>query len=366
MARNAIVHKRPEQPARDNDELFRLVANTVPALIWMSGPDKLCTYFNKPWLDFTGRPMETEIGNGWTTGVHPDDLRSCLKIYTQAFDCHESFTMNYRLRRCDGKYRWLFAVGVPRFTTGGAFAGYVGSCTDITEQRVAQQALKKLSFKFLDAQENERSRIARELHDDICQKLTILLLEIEQSIERSVGLPAQAKRLKQIWEHCNDITGDVQALSHELHSSMLDHLGMIAAMKSFCNEFSKRQNVVVKFTQRNVPSFLGRDVSLCLFRVMQEALRNAAKHSGVCVFDVQLLGNPDCIELEIRDAGVGFEQEHARNNGGLGLVSMEERVHLLKGVFVVDSGTKSGTIVRATVPLAREASPRITASEKVA
>jgi PAS domain S-box-containing protein len=117
----------------ESEERFRIVANAAPVLIWMSGMDKLCTFFNKPWLEFTGRSMEQEMGNGWAEGVHPGDLQRCLNIYTEAFDDRRPFVMQYRLRRHDGEYRWISDQGVARYDTHENFAGYIGSCVDVTE-----------------------------------------------------------------------------------------------------------------------------------------------------------------------------------------------------------------------------------------
>jgi len=117
----------------ESEERFRIVANAAPVLIWMAGVDKLCTFFNKPWLEFTGRSMEQEMGNGWADGVHPSDLQRCLRIYTEAFDARQSFVMQYRLRRHDGEYRWISDQGVARYDTHENFAGYIGSCVDVTE-----------------------------------------------------------------------------------------------------------------------------------------------------------------------------------------------------------------------------------------
>ena len=127
MAVDITERKQAEQVLREGEERFRLVANTVPVMIWMSGTDKLCTYVNQPWLEFTGRPLEAELGNGWAESVHPEDLNRCMHTYTQAFDRRESFQTEYRLRRHDGEYRWLSDTGVPRFNPDHSFAGYIGS-----------------------------------------------------------------------------------------------------------------------------------------------------------------------------------------------------------------------------------------------
>src|SRR5438477_10374789 len=141
----ALAHQLQVSDAglRESEERFRSVADAAPVLIWMSGMDKLCTFFNKPWLKFTGRGLEQELGNGWAEGVHPDDLQKCLEVYTQAFDARQPFVMQYRLRRNDGEYRWVSDQGVARHTAEGEFAGYIGSCLDVTELMRKEEALRE-------------------------------------------------------------------------------------------------------------------------------------------------------------------------------------------------------------------------------
>jgi PAS domain S-box-containing protein len=132
-----------EQRLQESEQRFRLIADTAPVLIWMSGTDKLFTYFNKPWLDFTGRSMQEELGIGWTESVHPDDLQRCLVTYTQSFDQREGFRMEYRLRRRDGEYRWLLDIGVPRFNQDRSFAGYIGIAVDVHDRKLAEEKLNE-------------------------------------------------------------------------------------------------------------------------------------------------------------------------------------------------------------------------------
>jgi PAS domain S-box-containing protein len=138
VSRDVTKRKIAEEELRESEARFRTVANAAPVLIWVSGTDKLRTFFNKSWLDFTGRTKEQELGNGWTEGVHSDDLEHCLEIYTSSFDARQPFTMEYRLRRNDGEHRWVLDIGTPRFSDDGAFLGYIGSCIDIAERKQAE------------------------------------------------------------------------------------------------------------------------------------------------------------------------------------------------------------------------------------
>jgi PAS domain S-box-containing protein len=142
-----------EAGLRESEKRFRIVADAAPVLIWMSGVDKLCTFFNKPWLEFTGRSLEQEIGNGWAEGVHPDDLQKCLDVYTESFDARKPFVMQYRLRRYDGEYRWVSDQGVARYNPNGKFAGYIGSCVDVTDLIKKDEALREFEERVVLAAE---------------------------------------------------------------------------------------------------------------------------------------------------------------------------------------------------------------------
>jgi len=151
----AVIEERStgETERRESESRFQIVADAAPVLIWMAGVDKLCTFFNKPWLKFTGRSLEQELGNGWAEGVHPDDLQKCLKIYTEAFDARKAFVMQYRLRRYDGEYRWISDQGVARYDSNGKFSGYIGSCVDITDLINKDEALREFEERVVLAAE---------------------------------------------------------------------------------------------------------------------------------------------------------------------------------------------------------------------
>jgi PAS domain S-box-containing protein len=344
--------KRAVEALRESEARFRLVANTAPVMIWMSDTDKLCSYFNKPWLEFTGRSLELELGNRWAEGVHPDDLNNCLQIYTKAFDRRETFQMEYRLRRHDGVYRWVLDYGVPRFNSDGSFAGYIGSCIDITQRKLADEALSTVSRKLIEAHEEERTRIARELHDDINQRLALLEIDLEHL---ELGFPGSRTefpvRLREVRQRLSETASEIQAISHRLHSSKLEYLGIVAAAKTFCREMSVRHKVEITFSHDAVSRGLSYEISLCLFRVLQEALHNAVKHSGVRRFDVTLSQKSEEVELTVGDSGKGFDLAAALTDPGLGLISMQERVKFVNGTISIVSGQGRGTRILVRVPL---------------
>jgi PAS domain S-box-containing protein len=343
--------KAAEHAVRESEQRFRLVANTAPVMIWMSGKDKLCNYFNQPWLDFTGRPIEAELGNGWVERVHPEDVQACMDTYMGAFDRHEPFQMQYRLRRHDGEYRWLLDIAVPRFNSNGSFAGYIGSCIDVTDRKLAEEALASLSGRLIDAQEEERKRIAREIHDDYSQRLALLAINLENLAEEGGRSSVEtSQRLHQAWSEISEIGADLHSLSHRLHSSTLESLGLVAGAKAFCREFAEQQEIQVNFADKNVPRDVPGDLALCLFRIVQEGLRNIKRHSGTDRAEVRLECSGEKLHLSVADRGRGFDVNNRLPQSGIGIRSMEERLRSLGGQLEVTSHPMEGTRIDAWLP----------------
>jgi len=358
-----------EESLRESEQNFRTMADTAPVMVWRTGTDKRCDFFNLPWLIFRGRILEEELGYGWAQGVHPDDYDHCMSTFHSAFDRHEPFRMEYRLQRADGEYRWVLDIGVPRHLPDGTFNGYIGSCLDITERRHAEEALRSseanlrasnaqirdLAGRLITAQEEERSRIARDLHDDISQQAALLTMDL--SILRD-GEGQGADRLaSEAVERAIGLARSIHDLSHSLHPAKLRTLGLVAALDGLLHELPRR-DIDISFAHDNIPSVLPPNVTLCLFRIVQEGLQNALKHSRAREVTVNLRGGPDVLTLNISDDGIGFDVDNTGSDG-LGLLSMSERLEAVGGTLEIHSTPGAGTRLNVTVPFEVRQRPEV-------
>jgi PAS domain S-box-containing protein len=286
--------------------------------------------------------------------LHPDDVERVREVWRYQLEHRLPCDVEYRVVRPDGSIRWIHARGSGDYDTAGKPLRVVGVHFDVTERKKADRERLQLSGRLINTQEQERTRIGRELHDDIVQRLALVAVELQQLHENSVILPDVRSRMGKLHKQISEIAADTQSLSHELHSAKLQYLGIAAAMRGFCREFGEQQKVEIDYQTHDLPSPLSPDISLCFFRVLQEALHNSVKHSGVRHFEVRLWGTSDEIHLTVSDSGAGFDREAAKTSRGLGLISMEERLKLLNGTLSIDSQFKHCTTVHARVPLNSE------------
>ena len=215
--------------------------------------------------------------------------------------------------------------------------------------------------KLIEAHEEERTWIGRELHDDINQRIALLSIELDRW-NQSAGSSSQTHdHIRRISQRLIEIGEDIQALSHRLHSSKLEYLGIAVAAQSFCRELSELHNVQISFSHSEIQRDLSKEIALCLFRVLQEALQNAVKHSGAKDFKVELRGKTGEILLSVIDAGSGFDTQDAVNRLGVGLISMRQRLHLVNGELSIVSEPGRGTAIYARVPVGRQEKHRLKA-----
>ena len=253
-----------------------------------------------------------------------------------------------------GSTRWARWEVRPWRSSDGTVGGILIFAEDITNRKRMEEELSGMSGKLIESQEQERARIGRELHDDINQRLAMVSMEIQRLQETPSELQSRTEKIRR---ELGEISEDVQALSHDLHSSKMDYLGVVAGMKSWCKEFAGRHDLKIDFTS-DVPGALPRELGLSLFRVLQEALQNVVKHSGVKRVNVDLRESSGEIHLDIRDSGSGFDVDAALQGKGLGLISMRERVRLVNGTIAIDSKPMGGTRISIRVALDKDANSR--------
>jgi PAS domain S-box-containing protein len=253
----------------------------------------------------------------------------------------------------EGGTKWVRWEIRPWWNLDKMLGGILIFAEDITQRKQMEEALSDVSRKLVEAQEKERARIARELHDDINQRLALLSMEVEQLRANPSEIETRAQGIR---KRIVEISTDVQAMAYDLHPSKLEYLGAVAGMKSWSKDFAQRQKLELDFTT-NVRHPLPPEIGVNLFRVLQEALQNTVKHSGAKRVEVQLREDSEAIQLVVRDSGTGFDVEPASHGKGLGLTSMRERVRLVNGTLIVDSKPNGGTAIVARVPFEAAPSP---------
>jgi PAS domain S-box-containing protein len=354
QAADLIERTHAEEALRESEERFRLIANTAPVMIWMSSAEKHITYLNQTWVDYTGLPLDAVLGQRRAPVLHPDDAERSREVYEKAFEQREVFHVEHRLRRHDGEYRWVVTTGVPRYDVDGSFVGYIGSTVDITEQKLAEEALSTVSQKLIEAHEEESTRISRELHDDVNQRLAMVSVRLSYLVQSPAASADHVEQeIGEIRQEIAGLVSDIQALSHGLYPPKLELLGLEAAATGFCNELSDRHGVTIDVHFENIPQALPREIALCLYRVLQEALQNVVKHSASRHAHVSLNGHLNTISLTVKDSGAGFHPHEALRGQGLGLTSMKERLKVIGGQLSIDSQLGRGSTIHAVVPLRR-------------
>jgi PAS domain S-box-containing protein len=491
-----VTKEKPaDEVLRESQEGYRTMTDALPVLVWQSGTDKLCTYFNKGWLEFTGRTMEQELGNGWTEAVHPDDLRRCLDTYISAFDRRERFVLEYRLRHRSGEYRWILDRGAPQFSADGTFLGYVGGAVDTHGRKLAEQALREsqeqvrqtlefnqavmanmgeglyaldtrglvsyinpaaerlfgwssaellgrkmhdmthyqhpdgtpfpadecaglqvlqkgtvlsdyeevfirkdgtffpvayssspiksgggivglvVVFRDMTAQkqveealhrsreelralaaglqaasEEERTQLAREIHDELSGTLTALKMDLSLLPDRV------AKDHKLFLEKLSSMSGlidhtlaRVHTIVTELRPVVLD-VGLVAAIEWQTDEFQERSGIACETHLPTEEIPLDTERSSAVFRILQEALTNVARHANASKTVVDLKSETGSLILAVRDDGKGIDEKAIYAHNSIGLLGMRERALSFGGTAEVTALPGGGTLVSVRIP----------------
>jgi len=345
----ALASKRAHLATQESEAKFRLLAETATCAIGIYQGDRF-RYINPRASDITGYSVEELLSLNVERLVHPD-FRAQVLERAQARLRGEAVQARYELKILtkQGEERWVdFAATVAQYKGQPAI---IGTAFDITERKQAEQYLQEVSGRLILAQEEERSRIARELHDDLSQRLALVTIGLEELSQRTAESAGRSD-LQSLSDQTKEIAAEVHHLSRELHPSQLEMLGLVAAVQSFCTEVSRQKGLRVEFVHEGVPRTLPSEVRLCLYRVVQEALQNVCKHSRANQVRIELTGSPEALQLRIADQGVGFDPDSDTTQAGLGLISMRERVRLVNGRISVYSAPGQGTHVEVRVPLA--------------
>ena len=331
---------------------FHRLLNSVPVPIWIISPDGRLTYGNEQWMDATRHNGVGPENGNWTSAFHPSDRDAAAAAVRNAATRGAPFEIEARLGTADGSYRWSACRAVPQYAADGSVASYVGACWDTSAKRRMESSLRQLAAKLVAVQESERARVARELHDDIGQQLAVLSLRLE-TLAREPGPAAMQRGVAEACTALQEIAAAVHALSHQLHPAKLRLLGLLQTLQTLCRDLSAEDGIRIRWHTRGVPQNIGEELGLCVFRVAQEALRNAIKHSGATVIDVSLMATPSTLTLRISDNGAGFDPLTSPM-AGIGLQTMRERVDLVGGVLAVEALRPHGTTVRVDLPLRSE------------
>lgn len=493
---------------RESEARFRSIADSVPVFIYMLRQDGSLEFINKPLADYHGLTVKNLAGESISTPLHPDDVAPSAQAFAPAFANPHPVSVEHRMRRADGEYRWFLNQAIPRFAADGTYLGFIGCCIDvherklaeraveaserryrsifhtaaiamwesdftqakvaldqlkatgvtdvraylrahpefvlqcaatvktrdvneaavrlaeaesrehllahfaelflpetlhefaneladlaeergeyiresvmqtltgkvrrciftvtlppttavdsvlaavidITERKEAEELLQALNTRLLHAQEDERRRLAREMHDDVTQRLAVLANETAQLKVRTRD-PELAASLQSMTEQIVKLSDDVHGISRRLHPSILEDLGVIEAIRGECRAFSDREGIAVDFDPHPLAAPIANDLALCLYRILQQGLRNVAKHAQTDRVHVSLIHDREHILLRVQDFGVGFDPTARRGKPGLGLASMRERAKLVGAKVTVKSAPGKGTLLELRAPV---------------
>ena len=389
-----IWRGRQSRIRQEQEAWYYAIANDTPAYLWMAMASSGNSFVNQPLSRFLGTdqqllsqgltdyvrstikrsgsgPPKNSL-NGWTGFVHPDDAVRLRETFLEGIRGGRGYSVEFRLRRFDGSYRWVVVEAVPRFSDEGEFMGLAGSLADITDRRHAEEGLRSanaalarqlddairkeqeieaLGSRLIGAQEEERKRLARELHDDLNQEIAVLSIamgNLKRRIPRELSeARSQSDEIHQKLVH---VAETVRRMSHELHPAILQYSGLAATLQSYSQEFGTLTGIRVSLTIEGNFDGIPLRTALGIYRIVQEALRNVAKHAQVASAVVELRHAGGTLNLTISDAGVGMESPASEAQAGLGLVSMRERAKLAGGTLEIVSKPGAGTTVRLRIP----------------
>jgi PAS domain S-box-containing protein len=335
--------RRAEKELQESEARFRELANSAPVMIWMADTDGRVTFLNQRWLEFIGRSAEEEMGHGWQDHVHPEDLEVGVTqwlVDSRAGKPHES---EYRLRRADGEYRWVFDRGLPRFLPDGTLAGYLGITIDITDRKAAEAEIRASRARIVEAGDAERRRLERNLHDGAQQRLVSLSLALRLAQSKVSASPEDAEQiLVGAGEELAQALTELRELARGIHPAILTDRGLPAALDALAGRAPTPVDVEIALDERLPPS-----IEAAAYYVVSEALANIAKYAQATAVTVSIGRQDGYALVEVADDGIGG----ADPTRGSGLRGLADRVEALDGRLEVVSPPGAGTRIRAQIPV---------------
>lgn len=334
------------------DEWLRLASQGTELGLWYWNEITQTAFWDRKTRDIFGVEPHGDVTlEFFYAAVHPDDLGRVREIWRRQLENRAPYEIEYRIVRRDGSLRWINARGSGYYDATGTPLFMIGVIFDITDRKAAEQERQELVGRLIRAQEDERRHLAREIHDDFCQRFAVMSVKLGALAGLVDGAEASALTRELIGAF-GDLGNDIQSLSHRLHSSKLDILGLVPSIESLCADIAKEYGIPVDFQHASVPPHISPDVGLCLFRIVQEGLRNAVRHSGASRIVVRLEAGAAGLSLTVIDNGKGIAFTSQSPSRGIGIQSMRERTRMVGGSFDIHSAPPTpGTRIAVTVPL---------------
>lgn len=353
---HALTRQRYEQALLESEARLEASAELAGLAYYEVDFEKGVARFDDRWRDLSGCPADREQGlqpvEFWMEHIHPDDRERFLSLRQKLYGGGqlERLALEYRFVHPTHGQRWIHQVAcvARRDATGRALKSY-GVMRDITSAKLAEDALREQSRRLILAHEDERALLARELHDDVTQRLAVLAIDVGRA-ELAAPQAAQVEAMRSVREQLVHLSEDIHSLAYQLHPSILEELGLVEALRAECERRTRQGRLAVTMDLEALAAVPGKDAQLCLFRVAQEALNNVVRHAGVNAATVTLRRAGDGVLLAIRDEGVGFDPANPGPGYSLGLAGMRERVNLVNGTLDMETAPGRGTTIVAWVP----------------
>ena len=354
--------KRAEEALHQSEERLQLAVDSTGLGTFDFDPRTEKLIWSDVSKSFFGLPPDAEIDDAtFRKGIHPEDRDRVQRIVEEAMrpESRGQYATEYRtIGINDGKERWISAWGRVLFDRLGQPERFIGVMLDISEkkrlERIAEanhSEIRALAASLLAAQEEERRKVSRDLHDQICQQLASLAIDIGGLVANPSPPEGMQRRLKTLQARVVKASEETRHIAYQLHPSVLDDLGLVASLRALCKEFSEREGIAAEFDSGVLPGSLPREIVSCLYRVAQASLQNIAKHSNAKHVSVALSLQKGSVLLSLEDDGVGFDAEVVRGRGGLGLIGMEERARMVNGNLSIAARPGHGTRIALEVPL---------------